>query len=151
MELIRACETNEARRAKIDASMRGFAEIAAGRAKASLQHPESKHYGMCWDGELCLAMLMAPGQPQLQTLRPFLNQTIMRSDLTTSGVCRAAHVMAAYWRARAGGMFTVTDGWENIASDRREVAPAHVVWSADFAAESGFQSRSGTATGFAWR
>ena len=138
LELIRACETNEVRRAKIDASMRGFAEIAAGRAKASLQHPEVKHYGMCWDGELCLAMLMTSSPLQLQTLRPFLCQTIMRSDLTTSGVCRAAHVMAAYWRARAGGIFTATDGWENIAPDRREVAPAHVVWSADFAAESGF-------------
>lgn len=37
-----------------------------------------------------------------------------------------------------GEIVPVTEGWENVAQDCREVAPVHVVWSADFVAESGF-------------
>jgi len=101
LELIRAYETNAVRRAKITSSMKGFSEMATRRADICLKRPKTKHYGMCWDGELALTMLMTPGCRQNATLQPFLDQTIRRADLTKSGVCRAAHVMAAYWRARA--------------------------------------------------
>ena len=37
-----------------------------------------------------------------------------------------------------GEIVPVTEGWENVAPDRREVAPARVVWSADFAAAADF-------------
>ena len=104
LELIRSHETNEVRRAKIFASMRGFAEAAAGRAEPCLKRPDVKHYGMCWDGELALTQLLAPGSPDSDSLRPFLELTIRRSDPKQWGVCRAAHLMAAYWRARSRGI-----------------------------------------------
>lgn len=105
LELIRSFETNVVRRAKIFASMRGFAEVAAGRAEPCLTRSDMKHYGMCWDGELALTQLLVPGTPCSASLRPFLELTIRRSDPKVWGVCRAAHVMAAYWRARRIGLF----------------------------------------------
>ena len=103
LELILSYEKNAVRRTKIFLSMRAFADFAEKRAAPCLNKPDLKHYGMCWDGELSLTMLMAPGKRQCPTLQPFLAQTIQRSDLTGSGVCRAAHVMAAYWRSRVVG------------------------------------------------
>jgi len=85
--------------------MRGFAKVAAARAEPCLKRPDMKHYGMCWDGELALTQLLAPGSPGSDSLRPFLELTIRRSDPNRWGVCRAAHVMAAYWRARRAGLF----------------------------------------------
>lgn len=104
LELIHSYETNAVRRAKIFASMRGFAKVAAARAEPCLKRPDMKHYGMCWDGELALAQLLAPESPCSDSLRPFLELTIRRSAPNRWGVCRAAHVMAAYWRARRTGI-----------------------------------------------
>lgn len=104
LELILSYEKDAIRRAKIVSSMRGFAEIAASRAEPCLKNPKAKHYGMCWDGELALTQLIAPGCPRPEMERSFLEQTVRRSDLAASGVCRAAHVMAAYWRARVTGL-----------------------------------------------
>ncbi len=100
LELIYSYETNAVRRTKIFDSMRGFAQVAADRAKICLKRPEKTYYGMCWDGELALTQLLVPGSPSMDCLCPFLERTICRSDPSRWGVCRAAHLMAAYWRAR---------------------------------------------------
>ena len=64
--------------------------------------PDAKPpYGMCWDGELLLTMFMTPGTPDAEVADPFLEQAVNRSDLSKSGIIRASHVMAAYWRSRA--------------------------------------------------
>ena len=101
LELIIAHETNSVRRAKATAALGAFARIAASRAEPCLGKPESKQYGMCWDGELLLAMLMAPERMRPKWLPRFLEEAVLRSDLKTSGTPRAAHVMAAFWRSRA--------------------------------------------------
>lgn len=82
--------------------MRAFAEHAQNRQEwARTDYVKRKPYGMCWEGELLLTQLMAaPQRPFLDCSRSFLDETVRRRDLTRSGVCRTAHVMAAYWRWR---------------------------------------------------
>ena len=103
LELLLAYERdNPVRREKIVRAMRAFSELAAGKANQALRDPDAKPpYGMCWDGELVLAMLMVPGRPDAETAQVLLEQAVARQDLATSGVLRAAHIMAAYWRWRA--------------------------------------------------
>lgn len=103
-EPILAYEKNPARVAKIKDAMAAFAKLAHDRAATA--NPTKPPYGMCWDGELALTQLMSPPCPDPDGLRTFIEQTILRQDLTRSGVCRAAHVMAAYWRARRCGLFS---------------------------------------------
>ena len=102
LELLLAVERgNFVRREKIERAMRAFSELAADTAKQALRAPDAEPpYGMCWDGELVLAMLMAPGQPDATTAQALLEQAVARQNLATSGVIRAAHIMAAYWRFR---------------------------------------------------
>ena len=38
----------------------------------------------------------------------------------------------------AAALFAVTSGWENVNPNRRELAPARIVWQADFSAADGF-------------
>ena len=97
-EPILAYERNPARVAKIKAAMAAFADHARRRAKGA--NPAKPPYGMCWDGELALTQLMAPEIPDRAELAAFVAETVRRQDLARSGVCRAAHVMAAYWRLR---------------------------------------------------
>ena len=103
LELVLSYEKNPVRRAKIMSAMKGFADVALGRVKESLRRPEVSYYGMCWDGELLMTILMARDRFDPGTVHPFLAQTVRRADLNKSGVCRVAHVMAAYWRTRALG------------------------------------------------
>ncbi len=97
-EPILAHERNPARVAKIHAAMDAFARHA--RRRAQHANPKKPPYGMCWDGELALTQLMAPTVPAPAELESFVDQMIRRGNLARSGVCRAAHVMAAYWRLR---------------------------------------------------
>ncbi len=103
LELLLAFEKgNPVRKEKIERAMRAFSELAADRARRAMRNPGAKPpYGMCWDGELVLTMFMTPGIPDLETATALLDQAVVRSDLAKSGVIRAAHVMAAYWRARS--------------------------------------------------
>lgn len=95
---------NKARREKIEKAMRAFSELAAGKARNAMKNPGAKPpYGMCWDGELLLTMFMTPGVPDAEVAATLLGQAVSRSDLTKSGVIRASHVMAAYWRGRVVG------------------------------------------------
>lgn len=103
LELLHRFEKDNApRRDKIERAMKAFSAIAAGRARNMMGNPSAKPpYGMCWDGELALAMLVTPGMPDYDTVEGFLPQTVARKNLEQSGVIRASHVMAAYWRWRA--------------------------------------------------
>ena len=103
LELLLAFERgNSVRREKIERAMRAFSQLAAGKARQAMKNPDVKPpYGMCWDGELSLAMLMTPGLPDAETLAPFLPQTVLRQEPAKSGIIRASHVMAAFWRWRA--------------------------------------------------
>ena len=97
-EPILAYEKSPARRAKIAEAMAAFADLARRRAKEA--NPARPPYGMCWDGELALTQLMAPTIPDPAELAAFVDASVRRQDLARGGVCRAAHVMAAYWRGR---------------------------------------------------
>ena len=37
-----------------------------------------------------------------------------------------------------GALYATTPGWENFNPNRREVAPAKIVWQADFKTTAGF-------------
>jgi hypothetical protein len=104
LELLLAFEGgNPSRREKIERAMRAFSAIAADKARRALQNPDAAPpYGMCWDGELALAMLLTPGVPDAEVVAPLLARAVGYSDLAESGVIRASHVMAAFWRWRAG-------------------------------------------------
>ena len=84
------------------AALAMFADAA--RQRAEKANPAKPPYGMCWDGELALTQLMAPTFPAPDELAAFVAATVRRQDLARSGVCRVAHVMAAYWRLRARGL-----------------------------------------------
>ncbi|MDD2349486.1 MAG: hypothetical protein PHS50_14655, partial [Kiritimatiellae bacterium] len=56
-------------------------------------------YGMCWDGELLLAQSMVPGFRPDEPYRRFL-EDVLREPLERAGLCRTAHLLAAYWRSR---------------------------------------------------
>ena len=99
LELILAYEKSPVRATKIREAMNLFADHA--RRRMISANPEKPPYGMCWDGELALTQLMAPDVPERGELETFVEATIRRRDLMTSGVCRVAHVMAAYWRTRS--------------------------------------------------
>lgn len=97
-EPILAYEKRPDRVEKIRTAMSAFARLA--RARAEHANPAKPPYGMCWDGELLLTQLMAPSGGLDAQGRAFLEAAVKRQDLTKSGVCRAAHVFAAYWRHR---------------------------------------------------
>ncbi|MBR0458324.1 MAG: hypothetical protein IJJ26_03730 [Victivallales bacterium] len=101
LELLYAFEKDKVRREKIVRAMRAFSQIAAERAEVSLRDPNAKPpYGMCWDGELCLTMLLVPGVPDSKVAAPFLDKTLRREDLSKAGFLKVTHVIPAYWRAR---------------------------------------------------
>ena len=102
LELLHAFEKgNPVRRGKIERAMKAFSALASQRAKKTMDNPGAKPpYGMCWDGELLLTMFMTPGVPDAEVAAPFLEQAVNRSDLSTSGIIRSSHIMAAYWRGR---------------------------------------------------
>ena len=97
-EPILAYERDPGRVAKIRAAMSAFAGLA--RARAEHANPAKPPYGMCWDGELLLTQLMDPADGLDDRGRAFLAAAVKRQDLAKSGVCRAAHIFAAYWRNR---------------------------------------------------
>ena len=103
LELLFAFEKgNEGRRAKIERAMREFSSLAAERAERAMANPGAKPpYGMCWDGELALTMLMTPGLPHAETAHRLLVQAVSRQNLATSGIIRISHIMAACWRENA--------------------------------------------------
>lgn len=103
LELILAYESgrNPVRAAKIREAMGVFAKYARNRAKRA--NPAKPPYGMCWDGELALTQLLAPEIPEPEELADFIAGAIRRSSPERIDACRAAHVMAAWWRqARVG-------------------------------------------------
>lgn len=100
-EPILALERDPVRRAKAWTAMGAFAEIAAKRAEVCLGKPEAKHYGMCWDGELALTILMAPKRCRPAWFDRFLAESVERGNLSTGTTFRASHLLAAYWRRRA--------------------------------------------------
>lgn len=95
-EPILAYEKNPERVAKIRKAMDAFASHA--RRRAQRANPAKPPYGMCWDGELALTQLMAPTMPDRAEVEKFVGQSIRRGALEKGGICRIAHVMAAYWR-----------------------------------------------------
>jgi hypothetical protein len=97
-EPILAYEKNQSRIEKIKESMKIFADIANARMKSSLKHLGMKHYGMCWDGELLLTQLMSPETLVDENIEKFLEEAIMRERPEVMDVCRAAHILASYWR-----------------------------------------------------
>ena len=80
--------------------MDAFAGFAYDRQVRAQRDPKYKPYGMCWDGELLLTQLMVPGfRPDEQFCR-FLEQAVLSQPLERAGLCRTAHLLAAYWRFR---------------------------------------------------
>ena len=53
---------------------------------------------MCDDGELSLTMAMCPGVADVALETEFRARMVARTSTETAGTCRAAHVLAAYWR-----------------------------------------------------
>ena len=117
---------NPARAEKARAAQAMFADAA--RQRAEKANPAKPPYGMCWDGELALTQLMAPTFPAPDELAAFVAATVRRQDLARSGVCRVAHVMAAYWRfaVRAGSRVVSVGGAErgNLQAEIDAVAAA---------------------------
>ena len=89
-------ERNPSRTAKIQEAMAIFAKHARNRAKGA--NPARPPYGMCWDGELALTQLLAPEIPEPEELADFIAGAIRRTNPSRMDACRAAHVMAAWWR-----------------------------------------------------
>lgn len=99
-EPIVAYEKNPKRLARIQEAVEAFAGFARERQQSAQRNPKYKPYGMCWDGELLLTQLMVPGfRPDAQ-VRAFLENSVLQQPLETSGLCRTAHILAAYWRSR---------------------------------------------------
>ena len=69
-----------------------------GTLRFMLAKPNKIH--MIWCGMLLLTMFMTPGVPDAEVASTLLEKAVIRSDLTKSGIIRASHVMAAYWRGR---------------------------------------------------
>lgn len=102
-EPIVAYEKNPKRLARIQEAVEVFAGFARERQRNAQRNPKYKPYGMCWEGELLLTQLMVPGfRPDAQ-FRAFLENAVLQQPLEKAGLCRTAHVLAAYWRLRRQG------------------------------------------------
>ena len=99
LELLLALETVPARHARIRQAMEAVATEAHRRIAVELQDPGRRFYGMCDDGELALASLLAPSEDP--DVLPFLELALSRDE---AGACRAAHLLAACWRYAASEM-----------------------------------------------
>ncbi len=100
--LLLALETEPARHAHLREAMDAVAQEARRRIDLETQDPSKRFYGMCDDGELALTALTAPSC-DVRDLVPFLDLAITREEIADP--CRAAHLLAAWWRCRvrAGG------------------------------------------------
>ena len=92
---------NPARTARLRDAMGVFAQLARQRAAAARRPGAKEPYGMCWDGELLLTQLMDPSFAPSADFEAFLTEAVLNKGLATAGLCRVAHIFAAYWRARA--------------------------------------------------
>lgn len=86
-----------ARAAKALRAMQDFAKIALQRIGEC--NPQKPPYGMCWDGELALTVLLTPGMECAERLDAFLAESVKRRNLEKCDLCRVAHIMSVYYRA----------------------------------------------------
>ena len=98
LELLLAFEQGTPREARIRQALDAFADIA--RRRGQKANPKKPPYGMCWDGELALARLLAPTLTDAAELGTFLTAAIERTNPNATSLVRNSHVMAAYWKAR---------------------------------------------------
>ena len=105
LEVLLAIEKNPRRVADIRTGMALFAAEADERAKMTWANPKKKWYGMCAEGELALAQLMAPDWTLDATERAILGQMLAAPDPANWGTLRAVHYFAAYWRAAVRGVY----------------------------------------------
>lgn len=103
-EVIAALERDPVRLGKLRAAMRAAAADARRRVGVLARRPEQKFYGMCADGEIALALLMG-GDAAGADGEAFVRGVCAKAPVDRTDVCRAAHVLAAYWRfmRRAAG------------------------------------------------
>ena len=115
LEVLLGVEKNVEFRAKIIRAMITCARIARERAKG-IRGNDSRW--LCGCAEVHLAQLMVPSEAfewgAFQ--RAILANAIVHVPAEKVGACRAVHLFAAYWRARARG----TKVWYNNKSKRKE-------------------------------
>ena len=104
LEVLLGIEKNPRRVADIRTGMALFAAEADERAKMTWANPKRKWYGMCAEGELALAQLMAPDWTLDATERAILGQMLTAPEPARWGTLRAVHYFAAYWRAAVRGV-----------------------------------------------
>ena len=104
LEVLLGIERDPARRARMEDAARYAARMADERAMDMMAHPGKTYYGLCVDGEIALAQLMASGWAYSADERVYLLRGLGR-PLARSGAFNASHMAAAYWRARANGVF----------------------------------------------
>ena len=103
-EVLLGCEKDPKRREPVLTGLSMGAKEADFRAKDMWNNPKKQWYGMCTDGELALAQLMAPRWDYDETERAILVKAIRRYDRNSWDTCRTAHLFAAYWRAVVRGI-----------------------------------------------
>lgn len=95
LELLLALEASSDRKTRIGMAMEAVAAEARRRIDVELHDHSRRFYGMCDDGELALASLLA--QSDDARILPFIELAVGRDE---TGPCRAAHLLAACWRLR---------------------------------------------------
>jgi len=104
LEVLLGIEKNPARRSKMAEAAACAARMADERAMDMKANPKKKYYGLCVDGEIALAQLLAPGWKYSADERGYLAAGLSR-PLAGSGAFNVSHMAAAYWRARLNGVF----------------------------------------------
>ena len=99
-EVIYLLERDPRRRELVAECMRAGAKVADGRQKDMIADPSRKWYGMCPEGELALAMLLAPGFDYDATERGFIAARLAKVDPSRPETLNVSHFVGAYWRLR---------------------------------------------------
>jgi len=118
LEVLLGLEQLPRRKADVRLGMSLFAEEADYRVRATVKNPKKTWYGMCAEGELVLAQLMAEDRPFDDVNRRYLANVLLKPSHGW-GSFQAAHYFAAYWRAARRG----------IALEPDLAAPCDAAWA----------------------
>ena len=97
-EIIGLLERDPVRLSKLRAAKRAAAADARRRIAVLLANPGKTFYGMCFDGELALSLLMADENDVTAKEKAFVAALADKVAVDRIDVCRAAHTLAALWR-----------------------------------------------------